>query len=54
MDYFTKFAEIFPLMNIQADTVAKVMFKGWIKRYGCLGSIHLDQGKPFPGNVLTI
>lgn len=51
MDYFTKFAEIFPLMNIEAETVANVLFKGWIKRYGCPGSIHSDQGKQFESRL---
>ena len=32
---------------MEAETVAEVLFKGWIKRYGCPGSIHSDQGKQF-------
>lgn len=51
MDYFTKFAEIFPLINIEDETVAEVLFKGWIKRYGCPGSIHSDQGKQFESKL---
>ena len=46
-DYFTKFTEIYPLPNIEAETVAEAMFKGWIKRYGCPREIHSDQGRQF-------
>lgn len=46
-DYFSKFMQIFPLPNLEAETVAEVIFKGWIKRYGCPGEIHTDQGSQF-------
>ncbi|XP_061171126.1 uncharacterized protein LOC133180675 [Saccostrea echinata] len=42
-DYFTKFTEIFPLRDIEAETVANI-FRGWIKRYGCPQELHSDQG----------
>ncbi|CAG2192688.1 unnamed protein product [Mytilus edulis] len=45
-DYFTKFIEIFPIPNMEAKTVAEVMLKGWIKRYGCPLELHSDQGIP--------
>ena len=35
-DYFTKLTECYPLKDIQAETVADVIFRGWIKRYGCM------------------
>ena len=50
-DYFSKFIEIFPLSNIEAETVAEVIFKGWIKRYGCPGAIHSDQGRQFESHL---
>lgn len=50
-DYFSKFMEIFPLPNIEAETVADVIFKGWIKRYGCPGEIHTDQGSQFKSRL---
>ncbi|CAG2199674.1 unnamed protein product [Mytilus edulis] len=40
-DYFTKFTEVYPLCDINAETVANVFLKGWIKRYGC------PVGNPF-------
>lgn len=50
-DYFSEFIEIFPLPNIEAETVADVIFKGWIKRYGCPGEIHTDQGSQFESRL---
>ena len=50
-DYFTKFTEIFPLRNIEAETVAETMFRGWIKRYGCPQEIHSDQGSQFESQI---
>ena len=50
-DYFSKLAEIFPLTNIQAETVADVLFRGWIKRYGCSREIHTAQGRQLESAV---
>ncbi|KAK3104816.1 hypothetical protein FSP39_010929 [Pinctada imbricata] len=50
-DYFTKFTEIFPIRNIEAETVTETVFKGWIKRYGCPQEIHSDQGAQFESQV---
>ena len=50
-DYFSKLVEIFPLPNIRAETVADVLFRGWIKRYGCPREIHSDQGRQFESAV---
>ena len=50
-DYFSKLVEIFPLPNIQTETVADVLFRGWIKRYGCPREIHSDQGRQFESDV---
>ena len=47
VDYFTKYAEIYPLQNMEAETVAEAVFKGWIKRFGCPRELHSDQGKQF-------
>ena len=50
-DYFTKFTEIFPLKNMEAETVTETMFRGWIKRYGCPQEIHSDQGSQFESQI---
>lgn len=50
-DYLTKFMEIFPLVNIDAETVAEGVFKGWIKSYGYPGEIH-SVSKPVVTGLL--
>lgn len=50
-DYFTKFVEIFPIPNMEAETVANVIFKGWIKRYECPYALHTDQGRQFESQL---
>lgn len=50
-DYFTKFTEAYPVENITAETVADVMFRAWIKRYGCPVEVHSDQGKQYESNL---
>lgn len=50
-DYFSKFAEIFPIPNMEAKTIANVFFRGWIKRYGCPYEFHSDQGVQFESLV---
>ena len=36
---------------MEPETIADVLFKGWIKRYGCPGSIHSDQGRQFVSHL---
>lgn len=50
-DYFTKFTEIFPLRDIEAETVANTIFRGWIKSYGCPQELHSDQGVQFESRL---
>ena len=50
-DYFTKFTEIFPLRDIEAETVANIIFRGWIKRYGCPQELHSNQGVQFESQL---
>lgn len=42
VDYFLKFMEIFLLLNIEVEIVVDVIFKRWIKMYGCFGEIYID------------
>lgn len=46
-DYFTKLTEIYPMPDMQAVTVADIIIRGWIKRYGCPQQIHSDQGRQY-------
>ena len=48
---FTKWAEAFAIPNQRATTVAKVLVRNWICRFGVPDSIHSDQGRNFESNV---
>lgn len=52
-DYFSKYTEIYPLPNMEAETIADAVFRGWIKRYGCPYEIHTDQGSQFESQLFS-
>ena len=52
-DYFTKWAEAFPLKNHTAQTVADVMVEEFVARYGLPRSLHSDQGREFESLLVT-
>ena len=51
MDYFTKWPEAFSLPNQEAVTVADVLVKEYVCRFGVPLSLHSDQGRNFESNV---
>ncbi|GBP49334.1 Retrovirus-related Pol polyprotein from transposon 412 [Eumeta japonica] len=51
IDRCTGWPEAFPMKDISADSVAKVVFEGWIARYGCPSKLISDQGKQFESNL---
>lgn len=53
VDYFSKYTEIYPLPNMEAETIADAVFRGWIKRYGCPYEIHIDQGSQFESQLFS-
>ena len=52
-DYFTKWVEAFAMPNMEAITVAEILAKEVIARYGVPSTIHSDQGKQFEGKVFS-
>ena len=44
-DYFTKWKEAFPLKDMEATSIARVLVNEFICRFGVPDSIHTDQGK---------
>jgi transposase InsO family protein len=52
-DYFTKWVEAFAMPNMEAATVADIVAKEVIARFGVPSAIHSDQGKQFEGKVFT-
>ena len=46
-DYFTKWIEAYPLPNQEAITIAEVLVRELIARFGVPMSLHSDQGREF-------
>lgn len=51
-DVFSKFTVAIPTADQRAITVAKVLVKEWIHRYGVPARIHSDQGWCFEAEVV--
>ena len=52
IDYFTQFAEVIPICDTKAETIAKVIFKDWICGYSVPHVIHSDQGQNVDSNMI--
>lgn len=50
-DYFTKWPEAYALPNQEATTVAEVLVREYVCRYGVPLELHSDQGRNFRSNV---
>jgi transposase InsO family protein len=50
-DYFTKWTESFPMANMEAATVARIIVEEVVARFGVPGSIHSDQGVQFESHL---
>jgi len=51
VDYFTKWLEVFPLRNIQSQTVVDCLVNNVFTRYGVPTQIHTDQGGQFESQL---
>ena len=51
IDYFTKWPEVFPLPNQEANTVARALVDGFFSRFGVPRELHSDQGRNFESTV---
>ena len=51
VDQFTKWVEAFPLKNQLAETVAGVVVREFVARFGCPLEIHTDHGRNFESEL---
>ncbi|KRZ50437.1 Retrovirus-related Pol polyprotein from transposon [Trichinella nativa] len=52
-DYFSKWPEVFPLPDAEADTVATALVNGIFCRYAAPETLHSDQGRNFEAGVIA-
>lgn len=53
VDYFTKWLEAYALLNQEATTVAEVIVKEYVCRFGVPLELHSDQGHNFESQVFA-
>lgn len=53
MDYFSKWVEAYALPNQEAVTIADVLVKNLVSRFGVPNELHSDQGRNFESAVFT-
>ncbi len=50
-DYFTKWTECYPMPNMEARTVAKILVEEVVVKFGIPAKIHSDQGRQFESKL---
>lgn len=53
VDYFTKWAEAWAIPDHTAQTVADIVVKEFICRYGIMRQLHTDQGREFQSRLMA-
>ena len=52
-DYFSKWTEAFPMPNMEAKTVARIIVNEVICRFGVPNAIHSDQGRQYESQLFS-
>ena len=53
VDFFTKWAEGYALVDHTAETVAETLIENWLSQHGCPDSLQSDGAPEFVGSVLN-
>lgn len=53
MDRSTGWPEAYPVKDITSETVANIIYAGWITRFGCPLRITTDQGRQFESSLFS-
>ncbi|VDI16471.1 Hypothetical predicted protein [Mytilus galloprovincialis] len=53
-DYYTKWTESFPMPNMEASTVVKIIVEEVIARFGVPSWIHSDQGRQYESRLFQV
>jgi transposase InsO family protein len=51
IDRFTGWPEAYPVQDITADTIARIVYEGWITRFGCPTRLTSDCGRQFESDL---
>ena len=52
-DYFTKWTKAFPMSNMEAATVAKIIMEEVVARFGVPNEIHSDQSRQYESKLFS-
>lgn len=53
VDRRTRWPECFPTKDITAETISRVIYDGWISRFGCPKKLTSDQGRQFESHLFS-
>ncbi|KMQ83484.1 retrovirus-like pol polyprotein [Lasius niger] len=53
VDRYSRWAEVFPMPDQTANTVAETFFAGWVARFGVPDAIVTDRGGQFDGHLIN-
>ena len=51
VDRFSRWPEVGPLADIQAQTITDAFLSGWVSRYGVCSTVTIDRGSQFESNL---
>ena len=51
VDRFSRWPEVVPLADIQAQTITDAFLSGWVSRYGVCSTVTTDRGSHFESNL---